>query len=112
MKKTLFLVLAILGTVLPMSQFIPASIDGEFSVAGMFQEMTATRTITGVSLDFFVATLTGLVFGIYEAVRLKMRLAWIPLIGTFLIGFSFSFPFFLFLREGAIEKQRLPDGAA
>ena len=104
MKKTIFLVLAILGVVLPMSQFIPASLDGEFTVGGMFEAMTADRTITGVTLDFTVAVVTGLVFGIYEAIRLKMKLAWIPLVGTFLIGFSFGLPFFLYLRELALER--------
>jgi hypothetical protein len=105
MKKTLFLVLAVLGIILPMSQFIPASMDGEFTVGGMFQAMTADRTITGVTFDFLVVVLTALVFGAFEAVRLRIRLFWIPLVGTFLIGASFGLPFFLYLRERAIERQ-------
>ncbi|MFW5742092.1 MAG: DUF2834 domain-containing protein [bacterium] len=103
MKKHIYLVLAILGIVLPMSQFIPASLDGEFSIAGMFEAMTANRTITGVTLDFAVAVVTGLVFGVSEAVRLKLKLAWIAFAGTFLIGFSFGLPFFLYARERALE---------
>lgn len=105
MKKTIYLVLAILGIVLPMSQFIPASLDGEFSVAGMIEGMTANRTVTGVTLDFMVAVVTGIIFGVFEAVRLKIRLAWIPLVGTFLIGFSFGLPFFLYLRERATSPE-------
>jgi hypothetical protein len=108
MKKYIYLGLAVVGIVLPMSQFIPASMAGEFSVSGMFAEMTATRTITGVTFDFLVATLTALVFGIYEAVRLKLRLAWIPLLGTFLIGVSFGLPFFLYLRELEMERGTSP----
>ncbi len=107
MKKAIFLALAILGTVLPMSQFIPASIDGEFSIGYMFEAMTADRTITGVTFDFVVVVLTGLVFGAYEAVRLKIKRFWVPLVGTFLIGASFGLPFFLFLRERAIERSSL-----
>lgn len=107
MKKYVYLVLAVAGIVLPMSQFIPASLDGEFTIGGMFAEMTATRTITGVTLDFTVAVVTGLFFGVLEAVRLRIRLAWIALVGTFLIGFSFGLPFFLYLRERALERQAL-----
>jgi hypothetical protein len=103
MKKTIFLILALLGIVLPMSQFVPASIEGEFSLSGMFAEMTATRTITGVTLDFLVVVLTAIVFAARETARLKIRHAWIPLIGTFLIGASFGLPFFLYLRERALE---------
>jgi len=105
MKKTIYLVLAILGIILPMSQFIPASLDGEFSVAGMVEGMTANRTMTGVTLDFMVAVVTGFIFGVFEAIRLKITLAWIPLIGTVLIGFSFGLPFFLYLRELAVNRE-------
>jgi hypothetical protein len=103
-KKYIYLALAILGIILPMSQFIPASLDGEFTIGGMFQAMTANRTITGVTLDFTVAVITGLFFGVLEAIRLRIKLAWIALVGTFLIGFSFGLPFFLYLRELALER--------
>ncbi len=100
-----YVLIAILGTILPMSQFIPASIDGEFSVQGMFQEMTSTRTLTGIGLDLTVAVWAGIAFGIVEIKRHKVRHWWIALVGTFLIGFSFSLPFFLFLRERALARQ-------
>lgn len=103
-KELVFLLLAALGIVLPMSQFIPASIDGEFTVGGMVAEMTATRTITGVTLDFMVAAVTAVIFGALEARRLRIRTAWIALIGTFLIGLSFGLPFFLYLRERAVNR--------
>lgn len=105
MKRWLYLLLAILGILLPMSQFIPASIDGEFSIGGMVARMTADRTITGVTLDFLVVVISALVFGIFESVRLRLRWAWISLVGTFLIGASFGLPFLLFLRESAIQRE-------
>ena len=105
MKKTIYVLLAVLGTVLPMSQFIPATMAGEFSVAGMFDAMFANQVIAGVSLDFTVVVVTALVFAGFEAVRLKITSAWIPLVGTFLIGASFGLPFFLFLREQALERR-------
>ncbi|MCF7943620.1 MAG: DUF2834 domain-containing protein [Spirochaetia bacterium] len=106
MKRTIYLVIAILGIILPMSQFIPASLAGDFSVGGMLSEMTATRTLTGISLDFLVAVTAGMVFGFFETRRLKIRLWVIPLAGTFFIGFSFGLPFFLYLRETALEASR------
>ncbi|MFW6288548.1 MAG: DUF2834 domain-containing protein [Spirochaetota bacterium] len=108
MKKHVFLALAVLGIILPMSEFVPASLDGEFTVAGMFDAMFASRTIAGVSLDFTVVVLTAIVFGAFEAIRLRIPLAWIPLAGTFLIGASFGLPFFLYLRELALEKRPTP----
>jgi len=105
MKKYLFLALAVAGIILPMSQFIPASLDGEFTVGGMFDAMFASRTIAGVSLDFTVVVVTAIVFGAFEAFRLRIRLAWIPLVGSFLIGASFGLPFFLYLRELALARE-------
>lgn len=104
MKKSLYLVLAAAGTVLPMSQFIPATMAGEFSVAGMFEAMFANQVIAGVSLDFTVVVVTALVFAGFETARLKIKTAWIPFVGTFLIGASFGLPFFLYLRERALER--------
>lgn len=104
-KKSVYLGLAIVGIALPMSQFIPASLDGSFSVGAMLSEMTATATLRGVSFDFMVTALTGIVFGVIEAVRLKIRSAWVPLVGSVLIGFSFGLPCFLLLRELALERS-------
>ncbi|NCN04038.1 MAG: DUF2834 domain-containing protein [Spirochaetales bacterium] len=104
-RRITYLVIAIIGIILPMSQFIPASLDGEFSVGGMLEEMTNTRTLTGVSLDLTVALLAGMSFGIFEVRRQRIRWAWVALLGTFLIGFSFRLPFFLFLREGALQES-------
>jgi len=106
MKRYLFLLLSVAGIILPMSQFIPASISGEFTIGGMFAAMTSSRTITGVTFDFLVVVLTALAFGIIESIRLKIKWAWVCLVGTFLIGASFGFPFFLFLREGALAKRQ------
>ena len=108
MKRWIYFLLAIVGIILPMSQFIPASVDGEFTVGGMIDRMTADRTITGVTLDFLVVVITGLVFGIFESFRLQLRWAWISLVGTFLIGASFGLPFLLFLRESALQRKTKP----
>jgi hypothetical protein len=110
MKQHIYLILAVIGIILPMSQFIPAAAEGSFSVAGMAAEMTATRTVTGIALDFLVAVAAGFTFGLFEIRRLKIRRWWIPLIGTFFIGFSFGLPFFLHLRERALAALHQTDG--
>ncbi len=99
-----YLLLAIAGTVLPMSQFIPASIDGEFSVQALMVDSFATRNVAGLALDLAVAAMTGVVFLLRERNSVRGYTWIIPLVGTFLIGFSFGLPFFLFLRERQREK--------
>lgn len=103
--RYIYLVIAILGVVLPLSQFVPASLSGQFTMGRLFADITANRNVAGLTLDLSVAALAGIVFMIAEAIRMQIRLVWIPIIGTFLIGFSFGLPFFLFLRELRLAKQ-------
>lgn len=94
-----YLVLAILGAALPLSQFVPATVLGEFSVGAMVADLTATRITAGFTLDLLVAAVAGIAFMIAEARRSQIHYTWIALVGTVLIGFSFGLPFFLYLRE-------------
>ena len=105
MGKIIYLILAIIGVILPMSQFIPATIAGEFSLNGLFKDMTQNRILTGVSLDFFIAATAAIVFIIIEGKKRKLSLVWVAIGGTFLIGLSFGLPFFLYLRERSLEKR-------
>lgn len=109
MKKYVYLALAVAGIILPMSQFIPASLAGEFTITGMFDAMFANQTIAGVSLDFTVVVFTCLFLAVTETLRLRVRLWWVALAGTFLIGASFGVPFFLFMRELSLDRAD-PEG--
>lgn len=100
-RERLWLLLAIVGTILPMSQFIPASIAGEFSVRALVRDVTDTRLARGVAADLAVAATTGVLLIILDGVRRRIRGWWIALLGTFLIGFSFGLPFYLYLRDRA-----------
>jgi hypothetical protein len=109
MLRYVYLTLAVLGTILPMSQFIPASIEGSFSIGALWADSTDTQLVTGLTYDLMVAAVTGLLFIVVDAVRNKIKLAWISVVGTFLIGFSFGLPFYLFLREVKL-RPNVPAG--
>ena len=106
--KLIYLLLAILGAILPLSQFVPAFLEGSFSVGNLISELMATRNLRGIAFDLMIAAITGVVFMVREGRRLKVRILWLPLLGTFLIGFSFGLPFFLYLRERTLEKENSP----
>ncbi len=103
--RHIYLIIAVLGAILPLSQFIPASLAGQFSAGQLIADISANRNVAGLSLDLGVAALAGVVFMIAETVRMRIRLAWIAIVGTIIIGFSFGLPFFLFLRELRLAKQ-------
>jgi len=103
--KYLYLLLALAGIVLPLSQYVPATLDGTFSVSALFQQLFATRLVAGFAFDLAISALAGLVFITAEGVRKRVPYYWTAILGTVLIGFSFGLPFFLFLREGTTTTK-------
>ena len=103
--RYLYLVLALLGAALPLSQFVPASIDGSLTVTSLLSEAMATRTLRGLSFDLLLAAITGIIFMVVQSRREGLRHLWAPLLGTLFIGFSFGLPLFLYLRERGNQKN-------
>ena len=55
-----------------------------------------------ISRDLLVGASAIFIWIVNESRKLEMKNMWIVYIGTFLIAFAFSAPFFLFLRERRI----------
>lgn len=108
--RYLYLVLALLGAALPLSQFIPASIEGSFSVGQLIAEQMATPILRGIGFDLLIAAVTGILFMVVEGRRMKVRHLWAPLVGSVFIGFSFGLPLFLYLRELRVAQEQEGDG--
>ena len=94
-----YLLLAVLGTVLPYSQFIPWLAEHGLNIRLMFTELFLGRVSAFFGLDAIVSALVLLVFIFSEGTRRKIGMLWLPVAGTCLIGVSCGFPLFLYLRE-------------
>tara|TARA_Y100001968_G_C19088228_1_gene586375 strand:- start:233 stop:511 length:279 start_codon:yes stop_codon:yes gene_type:complete len=55
-----------------------------------------------ISRDLFIGASAVFIWILNESKKLNIKNMWIVYIGTFLIAFAFSAPFFLFLRERRI----------
>ncbi|MGB0757396.1 MAG: DUF2834 domain-containing protein [Patescibacteria group bacterium] len=99
MKKSLYLILAILGTIIPYTQFVPFTNKYGFDVPLMLDQMFATTISTGIAYDALFTALVLIIFILIEQKKNPVRLFWIPIVGIFAIGLSFAFPFYLYLRE-------------
>jgi hypothetical protein len=103
-RKHIFLALAILGIILPYSQFISYMLDGGLDVIVMLELLFSNRISSFIAMDLFVSAIVFLFFVFDESKRLELGDLWIPLAGTFLVGMSFGFPIFLYLREKKIKR--------
>jgi hypothetical protein len=94
-----YLVLALAGTILPYSRFIPWFVEHGLNVPLFFGELFSTRIGGFFGIDVLVSAVTLIAFIRHEGMRKNMRLLWVPIAATCLIGVSCGLPLFLYLRE-------------
>tara|TARA_Y100000589_G_scaffold143703_1_gene137164 strand:- start:1443 stop:1811 length:369 start_codon:yes stop_codon:yes gene_type:complete len=97
----IYLILAILGAILPMiSNFHFAYEYGfAFDIKKFIELANENPAAESISRDLFISASAVFIWIVNESKKLKVKNMWIIYLGTFLIAFAFSAPFFLFLRE-------------
>ena len=103
--KHIYMVLCVLGMILPYSQLVPYVLESGFDTPAVISLLFANRISAFFALDLFVSAVTFLAFAWAEGKRLGMKEFWIPIAGTFLVGLSLGFPLFLYLREERVNKK-------
>ena len=101
--KTIYLVLCILGTVLPYSQFVPWVMENGLNLRLMIEQLFANRISAFFGLDVLVSALVLVVFIRRE--RVLGRVGWLPILGLLSGGVSLALPLLLYLRERRLESR-------
>ncbi len=102
--RRVYLILCVLGFVIPYSQFVPWLLGHGLNIGLFFRELFANRTSAFFAMDVIVSAIVLICFIQTEGKRLRMRLLWLPIIGTLLVGVSFGFPLFLFQRQLTLDR--------
>ena len=103
--RDLYLALAIVGTVLPLSQFLPFLRDHGLNASRFVEQLFATRVGAFFGLDVLVSALVLWVFVYVEGRRVSIPHRWTPVLGSILVGVSLGLPLFLYLRERQRERS-------
>ena len=101
-RKTVFLILAILGFLAPYYFFL--QVRG-FDPGAIFQQFSASKVLGGLAMDLLISVIVFWYFMFTEAKKLQMKNAWVYLLATMLVGLSFALPLFLYFRERKLESQ-------
>jgi len=114
--STVYLVLAVLGVVIPHSQFLPWAFAHGVDVPLMMHELFINHISTYFTLDLLVAGAAALVFMIQKGIEVPVPHIWVPIAVTLIVGLSCGLPLFLFLLERRADanlnrKTILPEGA-
>lgn len=94
-----YLILTLVGTILPMAYFLPWLAKNDWSMAAMIGAWNVSDATTGLVYDLNV-TATALIIWIVAEVR--VRRDWSSLVAipaTFCIGVSCALPLYLLLRS-------------
>ena len=97
----LYLVLAIFGAILPMISNYNFAVEygSNFDIVKFIKLASINPAAESISRDLFIGASAVFIWIINESKKLNIKNMWIVYVGTFLIAFAFSAPFFLFLRE-------------
>jgi hypothetical protein len=101
--KNIYLLLCVLGAVLPYSQFVPWVMENGLQLGMLVGQLFANRISAFFGLDVLVSSAVLLVFMRIEGRLLRMRRRWIPIAALCTVGVSLALPLFLYLRGRALE---------
>lgn len=104
-KKSIYLVLAIIGFIAPYYFFLQISSENGLGVPALIQQISSSSLLSGIAMDLFVSVIVFWFFMFAEASKLQMKNAWLYLMATLLVGLSFAVPLFLYFRERRLETK-------
>jgi hypothetical protein len=103
-----YLLLCLLGTLLPYSQFVPWLLAHGFDLSVFFRDLFANGIGGFFGMDVFVSTAVLWTFVASEGRRLGVRHLWAPVVASLAVGVSLGLPLFLYLRQGQLERVAEP----
>lgn len=103
--QLIYILLAIIGAILPLYQFVPWLAAHGLNVPLLLQQATSSHIAAFAWADVFISGIVVVVFILAEGRRLAMRRLWLPLC-CMVIGPSLALPLFLLLRERHLDLHK------
>lgn len=98
-KKNLYLILAVLGFILPYYFIFKFYSANEMTTSAALSQLVSTDWGALLAADLTISVFAAWTFIYNEAKRLKMKYWWAYPIATMMVGLSFALPLFLYFRE-------------
>jgi hypothetical protein len=102
--RHVYLVLCVVGFLLPYSQFVPWVMEHGFKLSLFFHDLFANRIGAFFGMDVFVSAVVLVVFARTEGRRLNLRDRWLPVLAVLLVGVSLGLPLLLYLRQAHLDR--------
>jgi len=102
--KTVYLILCMIGIVLPYWQFLPWVATNGMSFPLFFHQLFANRISGFFGMDVLVSAIALMAFARFEKGRLPASARWLTLLALLCVGVSCALPLFLYIRESALDR--------
>ena len=97
--RHVYLVLCVVGALLPYSQFIPWFLEHGLDLSLFLDQLFANRIGGFFGLDVIVSLFVLWVFVFSEGRRVGIRHLGLPVLASFVVGVSLGLPLFLYMRQ-------------
>ena len=104
--RALYLVLCVLGTALPLSQFLPWLAEHGFALGPLLQQAFVPPIAAFAWYDVLVSALALIAIVVVEGRRIGLPRPWLPIVALACVGVSLALPLFLLMREHHLRRQR------
>jgi len=101
----LYLIAAILGTLLPLSQFVPFIAVYGLDLQLFFRQLFQNHISAFFGMDVILSSLTLWLFVYAEGRRRGMKNLWLYVACNLTVGVSLALPLFLFFRERKLKLE-------
>jgi hypothetical protein len=98
-KKTVYIVLCVLGAIIPMAVFVPFAVENGLDMGLFAREMFATQVASFLSADLMLSSLALWAFIYFEVRKRPIKYWWLAILANLAVGLSLALPLFLLLRE-------------
>ena len=102
--KYVFGALAVIGTVLPLWQFLPFVRDHGLAPHVFVEQLFSTPVSGFFGMDVIVSAVVLWVFIFVEGRRLGIEHRWVPVVASLVVGVSLGLPLFLYMRERYVKR--------
>jgi hypothetical protein len=110
--KTIYLVLCLIGALLPYWQFVPWVFEHGMNLSLFVRELFVNHISAFFGMDVLVSAVVLVVFMRVESARLSIRQRWLPVLAVLFVGVSLALPLFLYMREARLDQLNpLEEGA-
>lgn len=102
--RHLYLVLCLVGLLLPYWQFLPWLFEHGFNPSLFVGELFANRIAAFFGIDVILSAVVLLIFVSAEGRRLGLRLLWLPIVAAVTVGVCLGLPLFLYQRQAHLDQ--------